>query len=1329
MLNITINRCLAATALLLVLCCISMRGDNVFRQFANTDKFRDNAPLCAMRDKYGFLWVGSSIGLNCFDGNGKSVFRNTAGMRHSNETSNVNAIYESGDDIWFCGTAGLFVFNRKSNTVAPFPYKTKYGVRISSVVKKIVTAGNGTIWICTQGQGLFVLNPTDGKLQQDSRHGIFFSDMVVGNDGLVYAVSLLGSVSVFYPDGRFFYSCELPEYVADKNKICMAVSGKDIWLSLSTRLYSLDTRTRSVVCKTRNAVPGIINCLLAGNNGTLLLGTTDGVWKYDTATGMTIRLDSTGSYAYGLLDHNVNDLCWDADGSLIVVTSTDICYVPFKSDAFDFVSLPSTMRRGLCNYVRALCPSADKKGVWVGTDRGLGFYKTATGEMSYIPLNEINDEITSITADGVFLWIGLRHSGLRVLDTSTGMVKSYTYNADKPYSVISNDINSVYRMSSGEILVLTNWGLCRFEPATERFMTFSSLSQETAFVCMKEDRQGRLWAGTKNRGVFMRPKQDDIFYEIGLNVIGTSPVTAMNIDSKGVLWVAVQGLGVFKYDEDAAKFVSLDVPALWNKTVLFMEEDLQGKMWIGLNDVIVRVATSGNPQEAKLYTYNVNTDFMPAMWSSCRLAGGRVLFGSGNGFFTFNPKRMKSNDVLTNVYPLSLSFPYLDNSDAELERLGLNLLLYMQEEISLPYSDNTFTIHLSTSQYGDMPPVRYDYMMRGVDNSWIRGATSSEITYTNLSPGNYELLLRCGDGNDAKILTLRIVVLPPWYRTVWAWLVYVVLAALAGWGVFLRSRRIIRRRYERQMHEYKVRKEGEMFKSKIQFFVDLVHEIRTPLTLMSLPMEVMSEELDKGNALSVDESREHISSMKRNMDYLLSITNELLDFQKAEYSGTVNLCKRHCSVNGLMEDICGQFEHTMSVDGKDFSFSLPDDDILTALDVDKIKRVLVNLIGNAMKYSNHSVSVAVRRTSESAFAIEVGDDGPGVPVSERGNIFDMYYQIGNDDVAASLGTGLGLAYAKMLATAHGGDLTVSDNDGGGALFVLMLPICNEKVSDSVADAVVHIAADNTGETDGTPADTRNFCVLFVEDNKELLRMSAEALGKWYKVVRAQDGVEALDLLQYHDVDMIITDVMMPRMDGVELCRRVKEDINYSHIPVIMLTAKTSSEAKVEGMENGADIYIEKPFSIRQLHLQIVNLLRMRNLFHERMRSIDGMETTEQGSGELGMSRRDICFLQNLGKYMQENISDDEFSIDTLAEKLNMSRSSFYRKVKALTGMTPVDYMRNARLDHAARLLAGGEKVTEVALMVGFTSSSYFAKCFKAKFGVLPKDYAADKQQL
>lgn len=1315
---------LAVVALLLSAGSVSA-GDNVFRRFTNAEYLNDNTTLCALRDRYGFLWVGTSTGLNCFDGNGMPVCRNMVGALRSTETSNINILYEYGDDIWFGGSSGLYVFCRKDNTCSLLPYKTKYGVQISSMVQRIVDVGGGCIWICTSGQGLFRLDTADGSLVQDSHYGLFLSDVVVGGDGLVYIVSLDGSISVFRPDGRFIYSTQLPEYVIDKNKICLAASGTDIWVSSNNRLYRLNTGTHAVERKTGATVPDVINCLLAGNGTTLLAGTDDGIRQYDTATGSMTRLDPPDSHAYGLADHTVSNLCWDTDGSLIVVMPMGgISYMPWQSEAFSFIALPASMRGSSCRFVRALCPSVDRKGVWVGTDRGLGLYSISDRELQPVALTGDNDEITSITTDGSFLWVGLRHSGLRMFDTATGETKSFTYDEHRPYSIMSNEINDVYRTSHGEIFVLTNWGLCRFEPTNERFMTFSNLSQQMSFVCMQEDSHGRLWAATENRGLYMRQRAGTAFEHTGSGAIGAAAVTAMCLDSRGVLWAAAQGSGVFFYDDKEGMFRALDSPAVQGKTVMFMEEDSNGYLWIGLQDMLVRVEAGNGSHETRQYTYNRNADFRPVMWSSCRLADGSILFGSGNGFFAFDPRRMKSNDSLINVYVHSLSFPYLGNSDDELDRLGLNVLLYMQDEIVLPYSDNTFTLHLAASRYGDMPPVRYDYMLQGVDKKWVRGAASPDITYTDLGPGTYVFHLSHGTGANAKESTLCIVVLPPWYRTVWAYLLYLLAAVLVAWYVFIRSRRMIRDRYAKRMQEYRVRKESETFRAKIRFFVDLVHEIRTPLTLMSLPMERMAEELDAGKMPSAGESRKHIQSMQRNMNYLLGITNQLLDFQKAESDGEIRLHLHRCDVKDMLLDIYRRFEHPMSVDGKELTLDVPEDDVRTVLDVDKIQKVLMNLIGNAVKYSRHRIGVTLRSMPDGHFVIAVADDGHGVPPSERERIFDMYYQIGNDDVAASLGTGLGLAYAKMLATAHGGDLTVGDSDSGGALFELTLPVRSDKAADSEPEAAI----DDTGtvEHDAVAADTRNFTILLVEDNDELLRMTAEALGKWYKVRKAADGVDALDVMRHHDIDMVISDVMMPRMDGVELCRRVKEDVNYSHIPVILLTAKTSGEAKVEGMENGADIYMEKPFTVKQLHLQIVNLLRMRYQFYERMRSIDGLEKTEQAAGELGMNRQDINFLQKMNKYMHDNISDEEFSIDTLAESLNMSRSSFYRKIKALTGMTPVDYMRNARLDHAATLLANGGKVTEVAQMVGFTSSSYFAKCFKAKFGLLPKDYASEK---
>ena len=473
--------------------------------------------------------------------------------------------------------------------------------------------------------------------------------------------------------------------------------------------------------------------------------------------------------------------------------------------------------------------------------------------------------------------------------------------------------------------------------------------------------------------------------------------------------------------------------------------------------------------------------------------------------------------------------------------------------------------------------------------------------------------------------------------------------------------------------------------------------------------------------------------MRRNINYLLGITNQLLDFQKAEH-GKIQLTKTTCDVGQLLDNVYQQFTDAMELQGKHIQLQLPSEPVVATIDADKVQKVMMNIIGNATKYARNEIIVRLE-TTEAELRISVIDDGPGVPLKEREKIFDLYYQIGNESTAATLGTGLGLSYAKMLALSHDGDLIYTDAVGGGSNFQLSLPL--KKLGAKSEE--LGVAAPDSPSTPNpqlltpnssllTPNSHTTYRILLVEDNEELLQMTSDALRSKFRIVKARDGMEALDLLQYNDVDVIVSDVMMPRMDGNELCRRLKDDINYSHIPVILLTAKTSVDAKVEGMQSGADIYIEKPFSIKQLEMQINNLLRMRQTYYERMRNIvsPSEASSEQGKqeGTGAFNQQDMRIMEKLQKMVADNMRDEEFSIDMLAEQMNMSRSSFYRKIKALTDMTPVDYLKMRRIEQAALLLKQGYRINEVAERVGFTSSSYFAKCFKARFGVLPKDFVA-----
>lgn len=1012
-------------------------------------------------------------------------------------------------------------------------------------------------------------------------------------------------------------------------------------------------------------------------------------------------------------------MCYDTDSSLIVVTPTGgISHMLWKPSDFRPVSMIDGS--GSHNVVSALTPCAGGKGIWVGSKTGLSHYDADDERLERIPLGRDGDvEITSIAISGDSVWLGTRHQGLRLYNTASGAVKSYTYDDTIPYAVISNNINKIYRTRGGEIFVLTNWGLCRYDAANDNFTTLPEAPSHTPFVAMQEDSHGRLWTATASNGLYMRERPEWGLVKINSKELGNRQVSMLFLDGKGTLWAVSQDNKLFYLDDNTGEFAKVSVSMPKDYAITFLEEDLDGNLWVGTPDGLAKVDMNHN---LTYYSYRSDSDVLPAIGASCRLPDGRIIFGSGSGFRTFNPKEMKSNNRMVRAYIQSLSFPYLENSDDELERLGLNILLYTRGEIRLPYSDNTFTLRLSASRTSDMPQVGYEYMLEGADKGWTSGS-GPEVTYTDLRPGTYTFMLRPNFGSDAEVRRLKIIIMPPWYRTWLAYCVYVVAALLFVWVAVVLTRRRIRRHYQHRIDSLRIQKEREMFEAKMRFFVNLVHEIRTPLTLISLPLEQMAEEAEEGN-VSPEATEQHIRSMQRNVNYLLGITNQLLDFRKAEQDSEVRLASASCNINELLSDICRRFDHPMASAGKEITVELPDEPVTAVIDRSKTDRIIMNLIGNAVKYSRHSVDVRLQAPAEGRIVISVSDDGPGISPEERGRIFDTYYQIGNDNVAASLGTGLGLAYAKLIARAHGGDISVSDNARGGATFTLTLPLTGGVAVKKGKDDVT---VGDQPEEARVSESGGNVTILLVDDNKELLTTVAGALGKKYSVVTAEDGTEALDVLEQRgDIDVIISDFMMPMMNGAELCRRVKSDMRFSHIPFIILTAKTDREAKEEGMEVGADVYIEKPFTIRQLVLQVANMLHTRELFYTRM-SAGEIAADEPVTEAPYMNRLDAEFMSTLNDYVRENISDEEFSIDVMARQMNMSRSSFYRKLKAVTGMTPVDYLKNFRLDYSARLLKEGVRVTEVAMMAGFTSSSYFAKCFKAKFGVIPKEFTASQK--
>lgn len=1308
--------------LLLLAATLAAKGEQKgsFRTFTAADGLSDNTVLCGLRDSYGFLWLGTPNGLNCFDGVNNVVYRNMVDEKVALENNIVVSLMEYDHDIWYGGTSGLYVYHRFTNTFSRFTQKTKYGVVISSTVQKLLRTRSGNVWICTLGQGVFVYRPQTGQLSQHSLYGGFAGDVCQGDDGLVYVSMINGRLAVFKDDGEYVRSYAIPSYANEKTHICIQHVGNDIWLGSDAGFYHLNRQGGTIEKFDAPMLLGTIHSIVAASREQLLLGTSRGVFAFDIHTRQFTHLGDEGTpQGIGLLD--VNQLLVDQDNTLWLMTNMNgVSYLPRQQELFDFHTMAQQAAQGRM-LVETFC-DAGNGNLWIGTSDGLYRYDRETHDVQPYGGEAFRQPVTALLLDDDDLWVGTAMNGIKVVNLRTGDVRSYVYSDLTPYTVTSNEIRCLYKTRKGEVVVGTTWGLCRYDRSTEHFMSYRYVGSMIECVAMAEDADGVLWIATANRGVFRYRTENDDWHSYTYNrrdphSLSSNSIVDIYCDTRGQVWFATMGGGLCRYDKESDAFVRVGE----DSNVYFMAEDGEQNLWFATETGVQRMGLADGQDISHVATTGELWHGQLVQRASYYSDSGTMFMGSMGGYYTFKPDQVRLRTSRVPVYIASVTLPYISDSHDELERLGINGPLYLSDGIELPYRDNSFTLHFAAPRFDTQPDVRYEYMLEGVDKQWSHGSGTAEATYANVAPGKYTFLLReAGNADESKVARLAITVLPPWYRTTWAYLAYLLLAGLAIYYLVRRTQERMRRGYEMRMKEFSVEQEKKMYESKINFFVNLVHEIRTPLSLIALPLERM-----EGQAHGA-EDRRYMSIIRKNMNYLLGITNQLLDFQKVENS-EVQLNRANCSLKELLKDVYEQFSSYIDVEGKKITLDLPTDDIVTAIDRDRVNKIMMNLMSNALKYTRTVIRIHLSDVEGGMARIAVADDGPGVPDEEKERIFETFYQVSQDRIASLLGTGLGLAYAKTLAKAHGGDLMVEDAEGGGSVFVLTLPIeqVEQAAETPVADAPQVVDVQAAAPLKATAA--KGFYVLLVEDNAELLNLTAETLQQWYHVIKATDGVEALRELDRQDVDVIVSDVMMPRMDGIELCQRVKGDINYSHIPFVLLTAKTTVESKVEGMQSGADVYMEKPFSVSQLHLQIENLLRLRQSFHNRMSSLQG-DVEAAATSEYGMSQQNIQFLERIQTLIDENLSNESFSIDSLAEEVNMSRSSFYRKLKGLLGMTPVDFMKTRRLNHAAALLTEGVAVSEAADRVGFTSPSYFTKCFKQQFGVLPKDYVAQQRR-
>lgn len=693
--------------------------------------------------------------------------------------------------------------------------------------------------------------------------------------------------------------------------------------------------------------------------------------------------------------------------------------------------------------------------------------------------------------------------------------------------------------------------------------------------------------------------------------------------------------------------------------------------------------------------------------------------GSIDGFVAFNPKNFSENKSLPSIvitdFLLFGKEVYAGDPSSPLKK-SINFL----DELVLQPNQNSFSFRVAALDFQAPRMNRIMCKLDGFDEEWLPVGESPVVTYSNLWYGDYTFRVKAANSDgvwNEKEVALIVRILPPFYLTIWAYCVYVLLiigcSLYAIWYFKQRSSY----RHRRQMEKFEQEKEREIYHAKIDFFTNVAHEIRTPLTLIKGPLEniILKKKVDA-------ETREDLNVMKQNTERLLNLTNQLLDFRKTESQGfRLNFAK--CNITEVLKETHLRFTSLAKQKGLEFTLQLPEADFYAHVNQEAFTKIISNLLNNAVKYSEHYIHVFLEVTEggeNKVFCIRTVNDGVIIPREMREEIFQPFVRFNEgDDGKVTTGTGIGLALSRSLAELHQGTLAMGKEEDSNT-FCLTLPIVQDMTITLTPETEMEPETVNepTVEVEQGEIKDNRPTVLVVEDNPDMLAFVVRQLSKEYAVLSAANGAEALKMLDGNYVNLVVSDVVMPVMDGFELCKTIKSDLNYSHIPVILLTAKTNIQSKIEGMELGADAYIEKPFSVEYLQACASNLIQNR----EKLRRTFA-QSPFVAANTMALTKADEDFIKRLNEVILTNLNNPEFSMDDIADSLNMSRSNFYRKIKGVLDLSPNEYLRLERLKKAAQLLKQGEgRVTEICYMVGFNSPSYFAKCFQKQFGVLPKDF-------
>lgn len=1300
-----------------------------FKNLSIRNGLSQNTVNAILQDRKGFMWLGTKDGLNRYDGLSFRKFKHDAANPRSIGNSFITSLYEDfNGNIWVGTDAGVYIYYPEKEAFEEFDCQSLEKTRIERSVSMIAGDKQGRVWIAVEAQGMFCYDARQKLLRNyplseiSSNIKCFTFDsggtLWLGfyGDGLYYSKDNLATVHPYGSpeDGKREFEGGVITKIVQGNYNCLyigsvkeGVSELNLTSGQVRNLLAIDESGESIFCRD----------LLPYSDNELWIGTESGIYIYNLRTAQFIHLRASLYDSYSLSDNAIYALYKDREEGLWIGSYFGgVDYYPRQYTYFAKY-YPKNIANSLHGKrVREFC-RADDGTLWIGTeDGGLNHFNPKTKEFHFFEPSAGFTNIHGLCMDGSHLWVGTFSKGLRVIDTRTGVVlRTYT-EGHTPHSLNDNSIFSICRTSAGEIYLGTLFGLLRYNRTQDNFDCIPELNGKFVYD-IKEDSYGNLWLATYANGAYCydvsaRRWKNYVFDAEDEKSLPYDKVLSVFEDSYRQIWLTTQGGGFCLFHPDTETFTRYGLKdGLPNDVVYQIVEDDDRFLWLTTNNGLVRF----DPKTMEMKVFSTANGLPTNQFnyrSGFKDEAGNIYLGSINGFVAFDPRTFAEN---RQVPAVAITDFLLFNKEVSVGETDspLKSSITFSDKVVLTADQNSFSFRIAALSYQAPRMNKLMYKLEGFDEGWLTIGESPLVTYSNLGYGDYVFKVKASNSDgvwNEQETSLHLSILPPFYLSGWAYCFYVLFFMGCLVCVIFYFKRRNYRKQHRQMEMLEQEKEREVYHAKIDFFTNVAHEIRTPLTLIKGPLEniILKKEVDS-------ETKEDLYIMKQNTERLLNLTNQLLDFRKTETRG-FRLNFTECDVVAVLRETYFRFTSLAKQKGLDFILELPQECFMADVNQEALTKIISNLLNNGVKYASTYLRISLE-TDEKVFHIRTFNDGEMIPDTMKEEIFKPFVRLDKEDEVTT-GTGIGLALSRSLAELHQGSLMMEKGEEVNC-FCLTLPVNQDSTITLSAENVSQVEENSCGwEQEETDTKEKKPMILVVEDNPDMLAFIRKQLTTEYSVLTAMNGIEALAVLDNHYVNLVVSDVMMPQMDGFELCKTIKLDLSYSHIPVVLLTAKTNIQSKIEGLELGADAYIEKPFSVEYLLANISSLIHNR----EKLRQTFA-KSPFVAANTMALTKADEEFIWKLNDIIQANLHNPEFSMEDMADALKMSRSSFYRKIKGVLDLSPNEYLRLERLKQAAQLLKEGKsRVNEICYTVGFNSPSYFSKCFLKQFGVLPKDF-------